>query len=503
MMQKNARLIIVICASAIAMVLLLQFYWVKNYYAVNQATFEKEVNMAFEDALKKEFSLRCDTIQMLIAKHLMDTSEFRITSKWDSTKNGQIYTIANAHRLKDAFKFSSVSFREINKAVMPGDTAFKWVIAKRFAYNLRTEDLQNHIVYYRTQNLGAFMVDEVSKYDFDTVRLRPVLKKYLNERGINIPFGFYLRERDSTFNRSHFDKKLLDKFPIITKSYPTYQQNSKQQFVRALFSNPFTYVIARTGYMFAGSLLLIAVVAFSLIYLLRLLLREKRLSAIKNDFIGNITHEFKTPIATASAAIEALSGFGVLNDPTRTQRYLSHSKNELDKLSALVDKVLNIAVHENSGFNIKPEPVNIDTEIQYLLTNTSALPGKKIHWLYNNSTGLSIVKADRLYFQHAINNIIDNAVKYSKDGDMYINVHVSLKNNFLIIAVTDDGVGIAANDLPLVFEKFYRVPTGKHKVKGHGLGLSYVKSIVERHSGWCKIESEPDKGTTVNLAWPI
>lgn len=502
-MQKNARLVIVICTIAIAMVLLLQFYWVKSYYAVNQATFEKEVNMAFEDALKKEFSLRCDTIQMLIAKHLMDTSEFRITSKWDSTKDRQIYTIANARRPKDAFNFSSVSFREINKAVLPGDTAFKWVIAKRFAYNMRTEDLQNHIVYYRTQNLGSFMVDEVSRYDFDTTRLRPVLKKYLNERGINIPFRFYLREIDSTFNRSHFDKKLLNEFPIITKSYPTYKQNSKQQFVRALFSNPFTYILARMGYMFAGSILLIAVVAFSLFYLLRLLLREKRLSAIKNDFIGNITHEFKTPIATASAAIEALSGFGVLDDPAKTQRYLSHSKNELDKLSALVDKVLSIAVYENGEFNIKPELINIDTEIQSLLTNANALPGKELHWLYNNSTGESIIKADKLYFQHAMNNIIDNAVKYSKDGDVHINIQISVKNNFLIISIKDDGVGIAANDLPLVFEKFYRVPTGMHKVKGHGLGLSYVKSIVERHGGWCKIESEPGKGTTLNLAWAI
>jgi two-component system phosphate regulon sensor histidine kinase PhoR len=168
-----------------------------------------------------------------------------------------------------------------------------------------------------------------------------------------------------------------------------------------------------------------------------------------------------------------------------------------------VDKVLSIAVYENGEFNIKPEPLDIDKEIQTLLINTAVLPGKELHWLYNSSTCISTIHVDKLYFQHAINNVIDNAMKYSDGNDVHVAVHVGIKNNFLIIAVKDNGIGIAANDLPLVFEKFYRVPTGKHKVKGHGLGLSYVKSIVERHKGWCKIESEPGKGTTVNLAWPI
>lgn len=502
-MQKSTRFIIVICTAAIAMVLASQFYWVKNYYAVNQATFEKEVNLAFEDALKKEFSLRCDTIQQLLTNRLMDTTRYFITSRFNELQGTNVYTIADAHKPGEKFASSAISFKEINKALLPGDTAFKRVVAKYFARTMRTEDLQNHIVYYRTQNLGGFMVDKMREYDFDTARLRPVLKYYLNERNIHIPFQFYLRNTDSTLNRSRFDAKLLNRYPIITKAFPTYRQTDSEQFVRVMFTNPFSYIISRMGLMFAGSLLLIGLVAFSLVFLLQTVFREKRLSAIKNDFIGNITHEFKTPIATASSAIEALSGFGVLDDPARTQRYLSHSKNELDKLSTLVDKVLSIAVYENGEFNIKPEPLDIDTEIKTLLTNITVLPGKELHWLYNNSTGGSTIKADRLYFQHAINNVIDNAMKYSDGNDVHVAIHVGIKNNFLIIAVKDNGIGIAANDLPLVFEKFYRVPTGKHKVKGHGLGLSYVKSIVERHMGWCKIESDPGKGTTVNLAWPI
>ncbi|GGB17206.1 sensor histidine kinase [Mucilaginibacter rubeus] len=502
-MPKSTRFVIIVCAVAIAMVLLLQFYWVKNYYIVNQATFEKEVNMAFEDALKKEFSIRCDTIQQLLAKRLMDTTEFLITSRFDTAEKKNIFTIANAHQPGQKFSSSALSFRGINKALLPGDTAFKWAIATRFAYTMRTEDLQNHVVYYRTQNLGGFMVDNVNKYDFDTTRLRPVLAHYLKDRNIETPFRFYVRETDSTMNRSHFDEKLLARYPIITKSYPTYKQKGKEQYVRAMFSNPFSYIIGRMGYMFAGSLLLIALVAFSLIYLLRTLFREKRLSAIKNDFISNITHEFKTPIATASAAIEALNGFGVLDNREKTQRYLSYTKNELEKLAGLVDRVLSISVYENADFDIKPERVDIDAEIKGLLARAAALPGKEINWTYVNNTGISSIMADKLYFEHAVNNVVDNAFKYSGTRVQLV-VSVSIKNNFLVIEVKDNGIGIAANDLPLVFEKFYRVPSGnQHRVKGHGLGLSYVKSIVDRHRGWCKIESELGKGTTLSLAWPI
>lgn len=501
-MPKSTRFVIVVCTIAISMVLLLQFYWVKNYYAVNQASFEKEVNMAFEDALKKEFSLRCDTIQQLLAKRLMDTTEFLITSRFDTVEKKHIFTIANARKPGQKFSSSALSFRGINKALLPGDTAFKWVIARRFAYTMRTEDLQNHVVYYRTQNLGGFMVDNVNKYDFDTTRLRPVLVRYLKERNIKTPFCFYLRETDSTMNLSHFDEKLLARYPIITKSYPTYKQKGREQYVRAMFSNPFSYIIGRMGLMFAGSLLLIALVAFSLIFLLRTLFREKRLSAIKNDFISNITHEFKTPIATASAAIEALTGFGVLDDAEKARRYLAHSKNELEKLAGLVDKVLSISMYENLDFNIKPEPIDIDSEIKGLLS-TVTLPGKEISWSYVNNTGISSIIADKLYFEHAVNNVVDNALKYS-GANVQLQVGVDIKSSFLILSVKDNGIGIAANDLPLVFEKFYRVPSGnQHLVKGHGLGLSYVKSIVERHKGWCKIESELGKGTTFSLAWPI
>lgn len=500
-MQKNTRYSMVICITAVITVLLLQFYWIKNYYKINQFTFEKEVNMAFEDALKKEFRLRCDTIQGLIANKLMDTTEYKITSEFERKSNRNIYTVANAHNLHDKYQSSSFYNKKLNKALLPGDILFKREIAESFAQAMRSEDLENHIVYYHTQNLGKYAVDNIEKYNFDTARLRPVLLHYLAERQIKVPFKFYLRESDSTFNRSRFTPQLLRDYPIITKAYPTYKQNSNQQYVRVLFTDPFTFIISQISLMLAGSIFLIGVVGFSLFYLLRTLYREKKLSAIKNDFISNITHEFKTPIATVSAAVEALTSFDVLEDREKTSRYLNHSKNELGRLATLVDKVLNISLFENQQFDIRPEQLNVDEIIGTILDESTFGNPKTVKFIYLNNSGVVAILADKLYFQHTITNVIDNAIKYSgQQAD--IKVECACRQSHFLIAISDKGVGVSTTHLPCIFEKFYRVPS-KHHIKGHGLGLSYVKSIMEKHHGWCKMESELGKGSTLYLAWPI
>jgi two-component system phosphate regulon sensor histidine kinase PhoR len=367
---------------------------------------------------------------------------------------------------------------------------------------MRSEDLENHIVYYHTQNLGKYAVDNIQKYSFDTARLRPVLTQYLAERQIKVPFRFYVRNSDSTLNQSRFKPQLTQQYPIITKAYPTYKQDSDEQFVRTMFTNPFTYIISQMGIVLAGSIFLIGVVSFSLFFLLRTLYREKKLSAIKNDFISNFTHEFKTPIATVSAAIEALTGFDVLDDSEKTQRYLRHSKNELDRLATLVDKVLNISLYETQRFDIRPETLNVDEILRTILNDSAFVGTKNVHFNYLNNTGVTTICADKIYFHHTISNVIDNAIKYS-DKQADIQIVCTLNPGYFVITVRDKGVGIGSQHLPYIFEKFYRVPSKQHQNKGHGLGLSYVKSIVEKHSGWCKMESEFGKGSTIYLAWPL
>lgn len=499
-MKKSTRYLLVLCVAAVAGVFVLQLYWINNYYNINKLNLEKEVNLVMEDAVKKEFSVRCDTIQRHIFQALMDSTNYSLTVKYNEKVKNTIFSVTNAKNLKEGYSFHSDSVDVQQKGET--DLAYRTKLARFFAKHYRNNELEEHSVMYYTQTMGAFVSEQAQKYDFDTARLRPILKTRLAERGIQVPFKFYLRSKDSTFNKSNFSSSLLAAYPVISKAFPTYKRSKTDHYVRAMFSDPFPYIARQMGLLVGGSVLLLAGVAFSLFYLLRTVFREKKLSAIKNDFIANITHEFKTPIATVSAAVEALMSFDVLDDRAKTQRYLKHSKNELARLSALVDKVLNISLYENQQFDIKPEEINVDETIRAVLNESTLASQKHADISYVNHSGLKTIHADLLYFQHSLINVIDNAVKYS-ENKAGIKVECTNHQNYLVIAVSDKGTGISPAQLPYIFEKFYRVPSEKHHVKGHGLGLSYVKSIIEKHNGWCKMESELGKGSTLYLAWPL
>jgi signal transduction histidine kinase len=499
-MKKSTRYLLILCVAAVAGVFVLQLYWIDNYYKVSKLNLEKEVNLAVEDAVKKEFAVRCDTIQQHIFQALMDSSNYSLTVKYNKEVKTTIFNVANANNLKEGYSFHSDSLDVQQKGET--DLAYRTKLARFFAKHYRNNELEEHSVMYYTQTMGSFVSQQTQKYDFDTARLRPILKSRLAERGIHVPFKFYLRSKDSTFNKSNFSPSLLAAYPIISKASPTYKRSKTDHYVRAMFNDPFPYIAREMCLLIAGSVLLVTGVAFSLFYLLRTIFREKKISAIKNDFIANITHEFKTPIATVSAAVEALMSFDVLDDRPKTQRYLNHSKNELARLSALVDKVLNISVYENQQFDIKPEEINVDETIRAVLDESTLASQTQVDISYVNDSGLSTIHADRLYFQHTMINVIDNAMKYS-ENKADIKVECLNGQTYLVIAVSDKGAGVSAAHLPYIFEKFYRVPAEKHHVKGHGLGLSYVKSIIEKHNGWCKMESELGKGSTLYLAWPL
>jgi len=497
-MKKSTSWLLILCISAIAGVFLLQFFWIRNYYYVNKATFEKEVNLVFEDALGKELNVRCDTIENNVFHLLLDTNEFSLSNVYDDHRHAMMVHIINKRGKKDDFMFSMNDL--LNEVKENDNGPAKIYLVKRLVSSIRAEDLMKHMVWYQTQRLGDFIQAQEHKYDFDTARLRPIFTKLLSQKDIHVSFAFYTRNNDSTYNNTNFNEGLISKYPVITRAHLTYKLKKNEHYVRAMFTNPFSYIITKMGLMFGASLLLIVVVAFSLFYLLRSLLTEKKLSLIKNDFISNITHELKTPIATVSAAVESLSDFDVLSDTEKTKRYLSHSKKELQRLSGLVDTILTSSLYENQQFDCNPEPFNIDEVMQGLLNNYKFGTPKPVIINYHNTT--PTLKADKQLFAQVIANIIDNAIKYSSD-DVTIDIRCTLSNNFFVIAIKDNGIGIQKKDMPYLFEKFYRVPTNKHLIKGHGLGLNYVKSIMERHKGWVRVESEFGEGTTITLGWPV
>jgi two-component system phosphate regulon sensor histidine kinase PhoR len=273
---------------------------------------------------------------------------------------------------------------------------------------------------------------------------------------------------------------------------------------QAEFESPTRFILGKITPQILFSIFLVAFTTAAFIFLYRNLAAQRRLTEIKNDFISNITHELKTPIATVSVAVEALRNFGGIQSPERTKEYLDISASELQRLSLLVDKVLKLSLFENRELDLKKEPVDLKELLQEVL-NTMKLQFEKMH----ASLQLEIrgnyfqVSGDRLHITSVIYNLLDNALKYSKNKPD-ITVHLQHDTDYVVLAVTDKGIGIPAGFTGKIFEKFFRVPTGDHhNIKGYGLGLSYVAHVVQKHGGTIGVESEPGKGSTFTVKLPI
>lgn len=273
--------------------------------------------------------------------------------------------------------------------------------------------------------------------------------------------------------------------------------------IRAEFPNPAAVIVARMTTTLAGSLFLLIVTVWAFAYMLRTILKQKRLSEIKNDFINNMTHELKTPIATVSAAVEALQHFNAMNDPAKAKDYLDISRQELNRLSSLVEKVLNIAVEERRDMELLPEPVDVVALIDEVAQRYRLQNGKTVEISVQHNLADPIALLDRTHFTNAIQNLVDNAIKYSHDPAQ-VQILCTIEEGWLRIAVRDHGIGIPKAYQQSIFEQFFRVPQGDlHNVKGFGLGLAYVKKIVEEHGGRISVESEPGHGSEFTVAIPM
>jgi two-component system phosphate regulon sensor histidine kinase PhoR len=234
------------------------------------------------------------------------------------------------------------------------------------------------------------------------------------------------------------------------------------------------------------SLVLCSIVVFSLYYLLYIIRKQKQLSEIKHDFISNVTHEFKTPIATVSSAIEAIKNFNNENISDKTKRYLDISEQQLKKLNILVEKVMETSLLESSELNFD----YINTDIIQLIKNSAEKhqmnTNKNIH--FESIVKMLVMDIDEFHFENAISNLIDNAIKY---GGNTINISINKSSEeSLFISINDNGEGISKLDEPYIFDKFYRTKTKNiHNIKGFGIGLYYAKNIIEKHKGIIELKN--------------
>lgn len=266
--------------------------------------------------------------------------------------------------------------------------------------------------------------------------------------------------------------------------------------------NTFSYVLKRMLLPLLFSLFLIGVTVLSFVLLYKNMRRQQRLTAIKNEFISNITHELKTPIATVGVAIEALKNFNALDSPERTKEYLGISSNELQRLSLLVDKVLKLSMFEKKEVELQTEPLNMRLLAEEVI-NSMKLQLEKQHAVLTTETaGDTGLDGDKLHLMSVVFNLLDNALKYS-EANPEIHVEIIDTGKEVMLAVSDKGIGIREEYKDKLFDKFFRVPAGDtHNAKGYGLGLSYVSHVVKQHKGTIRVESEPGKGSRFIIHLP-
>ncbi len=259
------------------------------------------------------------------------------------------------------------------------------------------------------------------------------------------------------------------------------------------------------GWMIGGSMLFTMVICTAFFVTVRTMLMQKKLSEIKSDFINNMTHEFKTPLATISLAVDALNNEKVLGSQEKMQYFRGIIKDENKRMNKQVETILQAALLDKEEIQLNMQPIKVNEVISHVVENFRLqLEAKNGTIQLSLNASKDLIKADEVHFTNLISNLIDNAVKYSKDDGLHINLTTQNAGNSIRIKLEDNGIGMSKETLGRVFEKFYRAHTGNiHNVKGFGLGLSYVKAMVEAQKGKIKADSTLGKGSTFTLEFPL
>jgi two-component system phosphate regulon sensor histidine kinase PhoR len=356
------------------------------------------------------------------------------------------------------------------------------------------------------------LAEEYGKYGEPLkMRLNPfwidtLLRFELHNKGINLPFSYevttansdsliFSKASDLTGAKPSFNNITIYQTPIFSKDVINDPGLIRLAFPQknSLILNRMTATMATTG-----GLLLVLVFCFG--YTIFSILKQKKVSEMKTDFINNMTHEFKTPVSTIMIASEALKDNEIAQDKNRVARLANIIYEENERLGSHIERVLNIARIDKNDFKLEKKPLDVN-EMIAVVVDSMELKLQKCNATINLQLDAenAVINADELHFSNVIYNLIDNAIKYSIN-DPDITISTQNKNGQVVIKVADKGIGMSRDQQAKIFEQFYRIPTGNlHNVKGFGLGLSYVNTVVKRLNGIISVRSEKEKGSEFEL----
>jgi len=452
--------------------MVIQVYWIKNAIMVREAIFNRDVNKAVEKVI---FQLdRIDRMNMIRLRKNDLKIRQQTMLKYDTSLRTQIGDLENYKMNlqlgpKPRTNFATSQLIDKMFDAIPKDRS---LIENRISKSLIDSLLT---IEFRNNGLNT-------KFDFGVYN--PIRNKLTLQKD-----GQYPNElMQSTFRYLLFPGEIF----------------STRNYLMIYFPNERQYLISRIWLLLVVSIFLIATIVFSFTYVITTVFRQKKISEIKNDFINNMTHEFKTPISTISLACQALTDKDVVKNAGVYDTYLNIINEENNRLSGMAERILQSARLQKGEVKLKPEEINLHDVINDAMQKVSLQVEKKGGKIeVQNEAQEYVVFADRVHITNIIFNLLDNANKYTPWAPI---IMITTKNiaEGILISVKDNGIGISKSNQKKIFDKLYRVPTGNvHNVKGFGLGLSYVKTVVEKHNGKITIDSELKKGSTFSVYLPL
>ncbi|WP_455970595.1 sensor histidine kinase [Bacteroides congonensis] len=502
-MKLPLKHIVILVICSLAGIFVYQAYWLTGLYRTMKQDMENTIRDAMRTSDFNEIVLRVNELQKDNVEHGSVTVSAGYGADGNSLVTSQTISYTDS-TYKDTLHSRTETIADTIRTDTGSDEA-RAVASSESGLDvlLKKQDSLKELLLSIQQGIHAGVDTYI---DINLQRYDSLLNNVLKEHELEIPHHTLLihtgRNADSTVMYIDTVGMAGDSSYIPTPRAVRYDYDfnmSRSQRYQLVFEPVDSLVWKHMTGILATSFIILLILGFSFWFLIRTLLRQKTLEEIKSDFTNNITHELKTPIAVAYAANDALLNFNQAEEKTKRDQYLRICQEQLQRLSSLVEQILSMSMERRKTFRLHPEEVNLKELIVSLVEQHQLKADKPMQITLEIEPETLTIVVDRTHFSNIISNLIDNAVKYSKER-ADITIRCRQTEQTVTISIADRGIGIPLDKQKHIFDKFYRVPTGNlHNVKGYGLGLFYVKSIVEKHGGTITVKSEPGKGSIFTI----